>query len=264
MAIYVGDVAITSIETITAFDIASGNLLFVLDELQNATISQTEEKSDITGKGGRKITSLKRNKAVTISGTNGLLSHGLLEVQTGGTFENKVIQVQWSDYLTIKSNAATTSYKAIGTSGAEIEAVYVRGTDGLLGERMTQGEAAAEGTFAYDPASKALTFTGLEDGTEIVAYYKRNIVADALANASDAYSKKAELYVDMLGENKCGDICRIQIHIPKADFNGEFSIEAGGDQSVHAFEAEALAGACGAGSNLFTYAIFGANTEDAA
>lgn len=264
MGIYVGDVAITSIETITAFDLTSGNLMFVLDELQNATISQTEEKSDITGKGGRKITSLKRNKAVTISGTNGLLSHGLLEAQTGGTFKNEVTQVQWSDYLTVKSNAATTTYKAIGTAGAEIEAVYVRGTNGVLGDRLTQGETAADGIFEYDPATKALTFSGLDDGTEVVAYYKRNIMADALTNASDVYSKKAELYVDMLGENKCGDICRIQVHIPKADFSGEFSIEAGGDQSVHAFEAEALAGACGAGGNLFTYVIFGANADDAA
>jgi hypothetical protein len=264
MAIYVGDVAITSIETITAFDITTGNLMFVLDELQNATISQTEEKSDITGKGGRKITSLKRNKAVTVSGTNGLLSHGLLEAQTGSEFENKVVAVQWTDYLTVKSNAATATYKAVGTTGAEIEAVYVRGTDGKLGERLVQGESAGDGTFAYNPTSKAFTFTGLEDGTEVVAYYKRNIMADSLANASDSYSKKAELYIDMLGENKCGDICRVQIHIPKADFSGEFSIEAGGDQSVHAFEAEALAGSCGAGANLFTYAIFGANEEDVA
>lgn len=264
MAIYVGDVTITSIETITAFDIATGNLMFVLDELQNASISQTEEKSDITGKGGRKITSLKRNKAVTVSGTNGLLSHGLLEAQTGCEFENKVVEVQWIDYLTVKSNAATATYKATGTVGAEIEAVYVRSTNGTLGERLTQGDSAGDGTFAYDPASKAFTFADLEDGTEIVAYYKRNIMANSLANASDSYSKKAELYIDMLGENKCGDICRIQIHVPKADFSGEFSIDAGGDQSVHAFTAEALAGACGAGGNLFTYVIFGANEEDAA
>lgn len=264
MGVYVGDIAITSIETITAFDLASGNLLFVLDELQNATIAQTEEKSDITGKGGRKITTLKRNKAVTISGTNGLLSHGLLEVQTGSSFKNEVTQIQWADYLTVKTNAATTSYKAVGTEGAEIEAIYVRDSEGRLGNRMTQGEAAAENVFTYDPATKALVFANIEDGTEVVAYYKRNIMADSLANASDAYSKKAELYVDMLGENKCGDICRIQVHIPKADFSGEFSIEAGGDQSVHAFEAEALAGACGAGGNLFTYAVFGANENDVA
>ena len=72
----IADLTITSFETITAFDIATGNLKFVLDELQNATIANSQEKSDITGKGGRKLSSIKRNKAVTISGTNGMLSGG--------------------------------------------------------------------------------------------------------------------------------------------------------------------------------------------
>lgn len=56
----------------------------------------------------------------------------------------------------------------------------------------------------------------------------------------------------------------IQFFVPKADFSGEFSIEMGDNQTVHAFEAEALAGACGAGGNLWTYTVYGANTEDAA
>ena len=43
-----------------------------LYEPQSATIANTEEKQDITGKGGRKLTSIKRNKAVTISANNGM------------------------------------------------------------------------------------------------------------------------------------------------------------------------------------------------
>ena len=66
----INDVTITSLETINAFDIVTGNFLFALDELQSATIAQTQEKTDITGKQGRKLNSLKRNKAVTISGNN--------------------------------------------------------------------------------------------------------------------------------------------------------------------------------------------------
>ena len=80
------DITITSLETITAFNVVTGNYRFTLDELQNATIANTQESTEITGKGGRKLSSLKRNKAVTISGTNGLVSGGLLEVQTGGKF----------------------------------------------------------------------------------------------------------------------------------------------------------------------------------
>lgn len=258
------DVTITSLETITAFDVATGNYKFTLDELQNATIANSEEKTEITGKGGRKLSSLKRNKSVVISGTNGLVSGGLLETQVGGTFENKAAEVLWTDYLTVTGNAATTTYKATGTAGAEIEAVYIKNSDGTMGAELTQDAAAADGKFAYAPETKTLTFSDVDDDTEIVVYYKRKIVADVLDNESDSYSGKCELFIDALAEDKCSKIYRVQIHVPKADFSGEFSLEMGDNQTVHAFEAEALAGACGTGGQLWTYTIFGTDAEDAA
>ena len=260
----INDITITSLETITAFDILTGNFKFVLDELQNATIAQTQEKTDITGKQGRKLNSLKKNKAVTVSGTNGLVSGGLLELQTGGSFENKSTTVMWTDYLTVSGNAATTSYKAVGTTGNEIEKVYVKNSDGTLGEPLVQNSEVATGKFTYNPASKALGFSGLTDGTEIVVYYMRRIQADVLENLSDNYSGKCSLYIDAFAEDKCANVYRIQFYIPKADFNGEFSFEMGDNQTVHAFEAESLAGACGTSGALWTYTIFGANAEDVA
>lgn len=260
------DITITSLETITAFDITTGNFMFVLDELQNATISQTQEKTDITGKQGRKLASLKRNKAVTVSGTNGLVSGGLLELQTGSEFENKLTTVMWTDYITVTGNAAATSYTAVGTAGNEIESVYVKNSDGTLGDTVfTQDASVSAGKFTYNPDTKALAFNEGEiaDGTEIVVYYLRQIQADVLENMSDNYSGKCALYIDAFAEDKCANVYRIQFYIPKADFNGEFSFEMGDNQSVHAFEAESLSGACGTSGALWTYTIFGANAEDA-
>lgn len=260
----INDLAITSLETISVFDIATGNFKFALDELQNFTLEQTQDSNDITGKQGRKITTLDRNKAVTISGTNGLVSGGLLELQTGGVFENKTTEVMWNDYLTVASDKATTTWKAVGTTGAEIEALYVRNADGTLGSELTQAATAASGKFAYTPNTKELSFTGLADGTEVVVYYKRKITADVLDNKSDVYSGKAMVYVDALAEDKCSNVYRVQFFIPKAKFSGEFSLELGDDQTVHEFNAEALAGSCGAGGKLWSYTVFGANTEDVA
>lgn len=261
----INDITITSLETITAFDIVTGNYKFTLDELQNATVAQSQESTEITGKAGRKLATLKRNKAVTISGTNGLVSGGLLEMQTGGTFENKATEVLWTDYLTVSSAAATTTYTAVGTIGAEIEALYVKNSDGTLGAALEQSSAAATGKFTYAPSTKALAFhTDVADGTEIVVYYKRKIQADVLESESDSYSGKCALFIDALAEDKCSNVYRIQFYIPKADFSGEFSFEMGDNQTVHAFEAEALAGACGAGGALWTYTIFGANAADVA
>lgn len=255
----IGDLTITSLDTITAFDVVSGAYKFTLDELQDATISQTEDKTDITGKGGRKLTSLKRNKAVTISGNNGLISGGLLESQTGCNFATKNTEVQWVDYLTVTKSATTvaTTYTPYGTVGAEIEGLYVKNSDGTLGEAYEQATTAAASKFSY--TNKTITFNAALSTTEdkeIVVYYKRQINADVLENQSDSYSGKATLYIDAIAEDKCANIYHIQFYIPKADFSGEFSFEMGNDQSVHAFEAEALSGACGAGGTLWTYTIF--------
>lgn len=262
----VNDIAITSLETITAFDIATGAFKFVLDELQSATIANTQEETEITGKNGRLLNTLKRNKAVTVSGNNGLVSGGLLEVQAGSTFENKAATIMYPDYVTVTGGKATTTYKAVGTAGNEIEAVYVRNTDGTLGTTLTQGTAVANGVFTYTPSTKTITFNEgeLPDGTEIVVYYFRKIQANVLENMSDHYSEKVALYIDAFAEDKCANVYRVQFYIPKADFKGNFDLEMGDNQTVHAFEASALVGACGTSGALWTYTIFGENAEDVA
>lgn len=274
----INDITYTSLETITAFDITSGEYLFTLDELQSATIVNSEEKEDITGKGGRKLNSLKKNKSVTISGTNGLVSGGLLAMQTGGEFQNvDAAPVQWTDYLAIQSGKATTSYKAVGTTGNEIETVYIKNSDGTLGTKLTQDATASKGKFAYNPESREITFNegDYADGTEIAVFYTRHIKASVVDNVSDTYSKKCKLYIDAFGEDKCNNVYRIQFYIPRADFSGTFNIALGDNQTVHSFEAESLAGSGGSACNtsaantagtsgsLWTYTVFGANAEDA-
>lgn len=260
------DLAPTSLETITAFDVVTGSYLFTMDELQNATLAQGEEKIDITGKQGRKLTSLKRNKTLTISGSNGMLSAGMLELQTGSKFKAEATEVMWCDYLTVSGNAAATTYTAVGTTGNEVAEILVKDSNGIVVKTLTQSDAVAEGKFTYDPATKALAFNAdeVKDGTEIVANYMRKIDAQVLENMSDVYSGKAILYVDLLAEDKCANVYRVQIKVPKADFSGEFSLEFGDNQTVHNFEAEGLAGSCGAGGMMWSWTVFGANAEDAA
>ena len=258
----INDLTITSLETISAFAIGTGAYMFTLDELQNAKIDQTEDKQDITGKRGRKLSSLKKNKSVKISGTNGMVSSGLLAIQTGGDFKNGVTEVLWTDYLTVADNKATTSFKAVGTLGAEIMEVIVKNAYDTLGTKLTQGAEASDGVFAYNPTTKELTFSNIADNTEVVVVYNRKITADSLDNMSETYAGKCTLYVDALAEDKCANVYRIQFFIPKADFSGTFSIEMGDNQTVHAFEAEALAGACGAAGKLWTATIFGNDAKD--
>ena len=270
MGICASDITITSLETINAFDISTGEHLWTLDELQNATISNTEETSDITGKLGRRLNTLKLNKTATISGTNGFISAGLMSAQTGTDAETAVTTIMWPDYLTVESNKATTNYVAVGDAGDEIGAIYVCTGDNTLGTKFVQDSNVAAGKFTYNPANKQISFYAgdIEDGTEIAVYYYRRVSATIVENNTDNYAEKVTLYVDAFGEDVCNNVYHIQFYIPRADFSGNFDIAMGDTQAVHAFEANILAGGrCEGGSNkglLWNYKIFGKDAEDVA
>lgn len=263
------DITITSLDTITAYGM-DGTYRFTLDELQNAKIANTQDKTDITGKGGRKLNSLKKNKAVVVSGTSGLISGGLMEVQTGGKFESKDANVKWKEYITVAKDAttATTTYKATGTEGNEIEKIYIKDANGVVEKTLTQVAATPtkDASFTYTPDSKTITFAAgqFDAEAEIVVSYFRKVSAYTLDNLSDNYSEKCQLYIDCTGEDICSNIYHVQAYIPRADFSGNFDFDLGGDQTVHAFEADSLAGSCGLGGNLWSWTVFGANAEDAA
>lgn len=262
------DLAITSLETITGFS-KTGEFLFMLDELQSAAINNTQEKVDITGKQGRKLNSLKRNKAVTVTGTNGLLSLSLVAADAGADVtENKdgnSLYMWWETLPVNDSNAATTTYKAVGGVGYEIAAAYVKNEDGTLGDMLEQSSAAAPGKFTYAPGTKLLQFnTDIAAGTDVVVYYKRSIPsATVVSNNSNNYSKKCTLYIDALAEDKCNKLYRVQFVIYTADFSGNFNLEMGDNPTVHSFEAEALASGCSSDGKFWDMVIIGEGAEDA-
>lgn len=262
------DLVITSVEVITIFDVVTGNYKYSIDELQSTNISQTENSTDVTGKNGRRLSTLKRGKAVSLSGNNGLVSSGLLGSQVGDTLTNKTTKVLWTDYLTVdNSNAATTKYTAVGTAGAEIDQLFIKNSDGTLGTILTQDSTVATGKFTYAPSTKKLQFhTDVAAGTEIVVFYKRQIAADVLENRSGSFSEKVTAYVDCFAEDKCGKVYRVQLYFPKICISGEFSLDMGENQTVHNFSATAESSACAGNSDelYFTYTVFDEDAADVA
>lgn len=259
----VGDLILTSVETMNVFDITTGDYLLTADELQNVSIAQNEDTTDITGKQGRKLSTLKKNKSITISGANGVLSLGMMGLQTGGEFDSKNSTIMVIDELTVSNGKAVTTYKAVGTTGNEISHIYIKNSDETLGDSLEQAAETAKGKFTYDPATKEVSFdASVAEGTRVVAYYQRKVAAVVLENNSGNYSKKCRVYVDVMFEDKCGNVYHGQFYIPKADFSGTFTLDAGENQTVHNFEMSALAGGCGAGGNFYTLTIFGVNAAD--
>lgn len=256
MAVDVSKLIITEVAQITAFNNA-GELEFIMDEVQNGTINNTQEKSDVQGRNGRKLASLKKNKAVTVSATNGVLVGGALAAQTGTEVEQGTFNVRITDVMTVNSNKCTTSKTAVGVIGAEIGTVYIKNANGSLGEKLEQDSAAATGKFAYDPTTKELTVDGIADGTEIVAFYDVEVESARISNDSEKYSKVLKLYIDVVLQDSCDTEYAGQVIIQRADVSGEFELSLGGDNFAHSFEAESLAGGCTGSTNLWDLIVYG-------
>lgn len=254
----VNKLSITQVDQITCFNNAN-ELEFVMDELQDTTIANTEEKTDITGKAGRKIGSLKKNKAVTITGTNGLIVGGAIAAQTGSEVEQGKFKVRVTDIMTVTSDTTTTEKEAVGTLGAEIGTLYKKNLNGSLGSKLTQIAATpATGEFTYDPVTKAITlFAGdITDGEEIVAFYDIEVDAAKISNDSDTYSKTLKMYIDVTAQDNCDNMYHGQFIIPRADFTGNFDFAMGSDPTTHGFEAESLAGGCTGSNKLWDFIVY--------
>lgn len=258
MSVDVSKLIITEVAQITAFNNA-GELEFIMDEVQNGTIQNSQEKSDITGRNGRKIASLKKNKAVTVSATNGMLVGGALAAQTGTDVEQGTFKVRITDVMTVKNNTCKTSRTAVGVTGAEIGTIYLKNANGSLGAKMEQDAEAADGKFAYDPTTQEITVSGLADGTEIVAFYDVEVEAAKISNDSESYSKVLKLYIDVVLQDSCDVEYAGQVIIQRADVSGEFELSLGGDSFAHSFEAESLAGGCSGSTNLWDLVVYGVN-----
>ena len=258
MTVDVSKLIITEVAQITAFNNA-GELEFIMDEVQNGSIQNNQEKADITGRNGRKIASLKNNKAITVSATNGDLVGGAYAAQKATPVEQGTFRVRITDVMTVKNNTCKTSKTAVGVTGAEIGSVYVKNANGSLGTKLEQDAAAAEGVFQYDPATQEITVSGMADGTELVAFYDVEAEAAKISNDSEKYSKVLKLYIDVVLQDSCDVEYAGQVIIQRADVSGEFELSLGGDSFAHAFTAESLAGGCTGSTNLWDLIVYGVN-----
>ena len=253
---------ITSYDQLTGFDKTNGSLDMILDELSDFTLSHEEEKSDITGKGGRIISSLKKNKKVTGKGTNGMLSGGALAAMLGAEVEDGEHTIRYTDTITVSSNKGVTTEVAVGTAGNEIGTVYVRDANNAYisgGKKLTQTSAEpTAGEFSYNPETKEIIFADgdVADGTEVIAFYDANVTGKKISNNAENYSKTLQLFIDVTCRDACDNLFHGQFIIDRADFNGTFDITGGSEPATLGFEFTSMPNLCTGKSDLWDFVLF--------
>lgn len=250
MAINIDGFYVTSVDMMTLFNNAD-ELEAMLDELQDCTISNTQENNDITGKNGAVIGTLKRNKAVTITANNGLIVGGGLAVQTGSEVEAGSFIVRKNEIVTVNSNSATITGSPAGAAGAEIVTLRKKGLGGMLEGNYTQNATASKtGEFSY--ADKTISFFegDFEDGDQVVVFYDEEVTnAIRVSNDANTYSKTVKAYIDLTVQDKCDNVLHGQLICKRLDLTGNFDLSVGGTDSLMAIEGRTLKDTCTSGAD---------------
>lgn len=264
MSITIDGYTLTQIDTIAG--LKNNYAVFELDEIQNFALNNTEETKEITGKGGTVLNTQKTNKGVTGSGTNGLLSGGLMSIQTGSDEVTKDIIIKYfeDDVPVTEADTFTLAKTPVGTSGSEVPYIIVKKADGSK-VRLEQATSASAGK--YSVSGKVVTFNEGEVvvGDEITAYYDVELTDDKavqIVNSGDKFSGEVELVVTGMAKNNCGEEAQFQLIVYRADFVGNWNLEVGDNQTVHSFEFTSLKNACSKSKAFWAFTIF--NQEDIA
>lgn len=247
---------ITSLETVEAYDRVTRDCLAILDEVKNFSLKNTEDKSEVKGKGDNTLFIVKKNKGLTGDGTSGYISGGLLTLQTGTNAVEGNISFRKREVKTVAKDGTSVAITEVanGTAGAEIISLKV--TIGDTTTSYSQAVAADATHFSY--TNKTITLpTGITsaNGGEVEVVYNYSKAGASIANSADAYGKTVELVLNCLGKNLCDEYYRIQIVVPRADFNANFDFSIGGDSTDHPFNFVGLVDKCSGEDKLWDFKV---------
>lgn len=256
-----GDFTLTELTKFEAYTREEGLLDFLMDEIDSFSIDHSQEQSDITGQNGRVIGKKKKKKSVSVSGTNGLISEGMLKAQLGGEIKNGNMKIKKSETKKITSSmSVTVDDTPIGAVGQEIGKIQLIGSAGSVVKEYRQGTVASDDKFAYDPATKTITLptdTDIETDMHVRYAYYRVVQGTSINNPFDKYSEIREVWLHGYGVDKCDNKIAYAWFFPRADISGEFSMDIGGDQTMHNFGFQALPDLCNEDENdLYTLYIY--------
>lgn len=250
MAMNVDGFYVTSVDMASFFDNAN-NLVAMLDEIQDATISNTQENNDITGKNGAVIGTLKRNKAVSVTINNGLIVAGAIAMETGSPVETGKYIIRATEILTVQSNAVTLEGTPVGAEGAEIVTLRKKGLGGML-EGNYEQDATASGTGKFSYADGTITFFAgdFEDGDQVVVFYDMEVNnAVKVSNDANTYSGVYRCFIDMTLSDRCDNIVHAQLVMKRFDCDGNLDLNIGGTDAVMSITGRTLKDTCNIGAD---------------
>lgn len=245
--------AIQRVFDMTVKDVVTDKPFVKVNDLKECNLEsdQTNVYSS-GGPGNGYITAHSHSKKLTGTSTAATFYNDILALLNGSdVVVGATPTIPISEVLTVNSNSSATNYTAIGTTGAEITALYIYNSDGSFGTEYIQDATTSTGKFTYTPGTKALTFNSgdISNGTSIIVFY--NVAGGAstytITSNINEFSKIVKIELFSLVQDACtGYEYPAVITIPKAKLDGKVTINVGADKEPATLNTsfEALRASC--------------------
>ena len=207
MAFDVNNFLIDRVRRGTMFSDTTGEALWSITQIKDASLNMTSETADATDAIGNVITQFDRSKNAEFSGSNALWDLGLSAAQFGSekkvaTTEGK-ITVPMYEQLKVSGSKINLSKTPVGTAGKEIKYIYALNDDSTLGTKYAQAQAASTTEFALDAASKTITVPTGVTGNIAVFYEYEADEAIMLQNNAVDFPKAGKFMLEVIGKDTC-------------------------------------------------------------
>ena len=198
MAFKLDDLIIDRIQVATAEDF-SGNVLYTLTQLQEASISISAESNDVTDKDGNLVKRFWRAKTGEFTATNAFINLNILGEEAGsGKVEATNAHTITAPGILIAKSSDGASVTLAHVTGAP--KVYGMETNGTLGTAFQTGGTATTTTFTFDDSTGVLTLPLSNEYTQYLIRYDRELTSGAveMVNMADKFPGTIRLVLKVL------------------------------------------------------------------
>lgn len=263
MAIKLGNIAIDEILYGISRDF-SGNILYTLDQLQNASIEITSESSDITDKKGNIVRRIYKSKQGTVNAENAFLNPMIMNNASGSDIKvatsSAPINMPRIELIGAGSNAYTLDAN-VDASTIKVKALFANGINGEDLTKITTGdptydESTSTYTYLYDATNKKITVPASGEGKPLsyfVMYTRSRTEGFKMDNLANKFPSAQDLTFYCSYIDPCNDTPRAcYVNIPSFSPSPETTVSFNADEQSQSFSGNINVNYCATDPVLYT------------
>lgn len=241
--------------------IKEGDVLFSINQIQNASLTVSSESTDAVDALGTPIATFYRAKNAEFSAENALFDMALMATQSGTVKQvadsTNVIVVPCFETVSV---AATDSTKTLAhTPKAAPSTIYELKGDGSTGAKFTKESAAGDDAFAISGATLTPPTDFVGDLLVVYEYEadgQDSNDATSITNTATNFPVGCKFIMEVLGCDVCNqtDLIYAYVIFPNAKLSPDFDWSIATD-STHPFSLKAMQDYCSKDKALFSIVI---------